>query len=130
MVRLLEKASAVIPVDQLWVNPDCGLKTRHWDETKKVLTEMVTAAQKMRAAVESPVNESFLFKIFLFFLVSTGGVGTLVVMNCFDFIFVGIFAFRYFLKRKVSVFKTPFVPLSPISVMANPATTGYRFYRG
>jgi len=56
MVRLLEKASAVIPIDQLWVNPDCGLKTRHWDETKKALIEMVAAAQEMRAAVESPVN--------------------------------------------------------------------------
>lgn len=56
MVKLLEKASAVIPTDQLWVNPDCGLKTRHWDETKKALIEMVAAAQKMRAAVESPVN--------------------------------------------------------------------------
>ncbi|WJS96227.1 5-methyltetrahydropteroyltriglutamate--homocysteine S-methyltransferase [Flavobacterium johnsoniae] len=56
MVRLLEKASAVIPVDQLWVNPDCGLKTRHWDETKKALIEMVNAAQEMRAAVENPVS--------------------------------------------------------------------------
>ena len=56
MVRLLEKASAVIPIDQLWVNPDCGLKTRHWDETKKALIEMVAAAQEMRAAVESSVN--------------------------------------------------------------------------
>ena len=56
MVRLLEKASAVIPIDQLWVNPDCGLKTRHWDETKKALIKMVSAAQEMRAAVESPVN--------------------------------------------------------------------------
>jgi len=56
MVKLLEKASAVIPIDQLWVNPDCGLKTRHWDETKRALIEMVAAAQEMRAAVESPVN--------------------------------------------------------------------------
>lgn len=56
MVKLLEKASAVIPVDQLWVNPDCGLKTRHWDETKKALIAMVTAAQEMRAAVEYPVS--------------------------------------------------------------------------
>ncbi|MFV5698190.1 5-methyltetrahydropteroyltriglutamate--homocysteine S-methyltransferase [Flavobacterium sp. ZT3R17] len=53
MVKLLEKASAVIPVDQLWVNPDCGLKTRHWDETKKALIEMVAAAQEMRIAVEN-----------------------------------------------------------------------------
>ncbi|MFV5694533.1 5-methyltetrahydropteroyltriglutamate--homocysteine S-methyltransferase [Flavobacterium sp. LB3P122] len=51
MVKLLEKASAVIPVDQLWVNPDCGLKTRHWDETKRALIEMVAAAQEMRIAV-------------------------------------------------------------------------------
>ncbi|KAF2339972.1 5-methyltetrahydropteroyltriglutamate--homocysteine S-methyltransferase [Flavobacterium tistrianum] len=56
MVRLLEKASAVIPIDQLWVNPDCGLKTRHWDETKKALIEMVAAAQEMRTAVENPVT--------------------------------------------------------------------------
>lgn len=53
MVKLLEKASAVIPVDQLWVNPDCGLKTRHWDETKKALIEMVAAAQQMRIAAEN-----------------------------------------------------------------------------
>lgn len=51
MVKLLEKASAVIPVDQLWVNPDCGLKTRHWEETKKALIEMVAAAKEMRVAV-------------------------------------------------------------------------------
>lgn len=51
MVKLLEKAAAVIPVDKLWVNPDCGLKTRHWDETKKALIAMVAAAQEMRIAV-------------------------------------------------------------------------------
>jgi 5-methyltetrahydropteroyltriglutamate--homocysteine methyltransferase len=53
MVYLLEKAAAVIPADQLWVNPDCGLKTRHWDETKKALIEMVAAAKQMRVAVEN-----------------------------------------------------------------------------
>ena len=52
MVHLLKKAAAVIPINQLWVNPDCGLKTRHWDETKKSLTEMVAAAKEMRIAVE------------------------------------------------------------------------------
>lgn len=56
MVKLLEKASAVIPVDQLWVNPDCGLKTRHWEETKKALIEMVAAAKEMRVAVETNVT--------------------------------------------------------------------------
>ncbi len=48
MVDLLKKAKAVIPADQLWVNPDCGLKTRHWDETKKALLEMVAAAKELR----------------------------------------------------------------------------------
>ncbi|WP_281323191.1 5-methyltetrahydropteroyltriglutamate--homocysteine S-methyltransferase [Flavobacterium aestivum] len=55
MVQLLEKASAVVPIDQLWVNPDCGLKTRHWAETKKALVEMVAAAKEMRVAVEANV---------------------------------------------------------------------------
>ena len=55
MVHLLEKAAAVIPADQLWVNPDCGLKTRHWDETKKALIEMVNAAKKMRIAAKNTV---------------------------------------------------------------------------
>ena len=56
MVFLLEKARAVIPSAQLWVNPDCGLKTRHWDETKKALTEMVAAAKVLREYVEEAVT--------------------------------------------------------------------------
>jgi 5-methyltetrahydropteroyltriglutamate--homocysteine methyltransferase len=48
MIHLLKKAKAVIPSEQLWVNPDCGLKTRGWDETKKALIEMVEAAKEMR----------------------------------------------------------------------------------
>lgn len=48
MVRLLDKASAVIPVQQLWVNPDCGLKTRDWPETEAALRQMVRAAQVLR----------------------------------------------------------------------------------
>lgn len=51
MVNLLEKAQAVIPANQLWVNPDCGLKTRHWDETKKALIEMVNAAKEVRETI-------------------------------------------------------------------------------
>lgn len=51
MIALMEKAKAVIPVDQLWVNPDCGLKTRHWEETKKALTEMVEAAKELRLLI-------------------------------------------------------------------------------
>ncbi|MBX3253010.1 MAG: 5-methyltetrahydropteroyltriglutamate--homocysteine S-methyltransferase [Chitinophagaceae bacterium] len=54
MIRLMEKAKAVIPADQLWVNPDCGLKTRGWDETKAALLEMVNAARHLRQQV--PVN--------------------------------------------------------------------------
>ena len=50
MVRLLQKASAVIPPANLWVNPDCGLKTRGWTETEAALKNMVAAAQQMRAA--------------------------------------------------------------------------------
>ncbi|WP_438711794.1 5-methyltetrahydropteroyltriglutamate--homocysteine S-methyltransferase [Aquimarina muelleri] len=46
MVQLLKKAQDVIPANQLWVNPDCGLKTRHWDETKKALIAMVEASKE------------------------------------------------------------------------------------
>ena len=61
MITLLKKAKAVIPSGQLWVNPDCGLKTRGWDETKKALIEMVEAAKEMRKAepvlaVEPQIN--------------------------------------------------------------------------
>lgn len=49
MVALLKKAAEVIPPDQLWVNPDCGLKTRGWAETKESLIRMVEAAQQMRS---------------------------------------------------------------------------------
>ena len=51
MIALMDKAKAVIPADQLWVNPDCGLKTRHWDETKKALVEMVNAAKELRLLI-------------------------------------------------------------------------------
>jgi 5-methyltetrahydropteroyltriglutamate--homocysteine methyltransferase len=55
MVALMEKAKAVIPGDQLWVNPDCGLKTRNWPETKKALIAMVEAAATLRKAVSEPI---------------------------------------------------------------------------
>jgi len=48
MQNLLEKAAAVLPVENLWVNPDCGLKTRGWRETKAALENLVTAAKIMR----------------------------------------------------------------------------------
>ena len=49
MVDLLRKAKAVVPAKQLWVNPDCGLKTRAWPETKAALKGMVEAAKILRA---------------------------------------------------------------------------------
>lgn len=51
MVKLLEKAQKVIPAEQLWVNPDCGLKTRHWEETQRALIEMIKAAKAIRETV-------------------------------------------------------------------------------
>jgi len=50
MVQLLEKASERIPDERLWVNPDCGLKTRGWPETEAALVNMVAAARQLRAA--------------------------------------------------------------------------------
>lgn len=46
---LLRKAAQSIPAERLWVNPDCGLKTRAWPETRQALTNMVLAAQRLRA---------------------------------------------------------------------------------
>ena len=48
MAALLRKATQQIPVERLWVNPDCGLKTRGWAETQAALTNMVTAARQLR----------------------------------------------------------------------------------
>lgn len=48
MANLLRKAAKRIPVQQLWANPDCGLKTRAWPETKGALEHMVTAAKQLR----------------------------------------------------------------------------------
>lgn len=44
---LLEKAATVIPAERLWVNPDCGLKTRQWPEVEAALRNMVEAAKKL-----------------------------------------------------------------------------------
>ncbi|MBT9613937.1 MAG: 5-methyltetrahydropteroyltriglutamate--homocysteine S-methyltransferase [Burkholderiales bacterium] len=49
MTGLLEKATCVIPAENLWVNPDCGLKTRDWRETEAALANLVEAAKRMRA---------------------------------------------------------------------------------
>jgi 5-methyltetrahydropteroyltriglutamate--homocysteine methyltransferase len=49
MQCLLERACEVIPAERLWVNPDCGLKTRGWPETEAALVNMVQAAKALRA---------------------------------------------------------------------------------
>ena len=46
---LLEQAAARIPAERLWVNPDCGLKTRDWPETRAALANMVAAARALRS---------------------------------------------------------------------------------
>ncbi|HVW46628.1 MAG TPA: 5-methyltetrahydropteroyltriglutamate--homocysteine S-methyltransferase [Solirubrobacterales bacterium] len=49
--KLLELAEARVGRERLWVNPDCGLKTRRWEEVRPALTNMVAAAERRRAAV-------------------------------------------------------------------------------
>ncbi|WP_374980117.1 5-methyltetrahydropteroyltriglutamate--homocysteine S-methyltransferase [Pseudomonas solani] len=49
MAGLLRKAAERIPAERLWVNPDCGLKTRAWPETEAALVNMVAAARQLRA---------------------------------------------------------------------------------
>ncbi|MFA5529838.1 MAG: 5-methyltetrahydropteroyltriglutamate--homocysteine S-methyltransferase [Thiohalomonadaceae bacterium] len=49
MVRLMELAAGRIPAERLWVNPDCGLKTRGWPEVDAALRNMVAAARQLRA---------------------------------------------------------------------------------
>ncbi|WNF45634.1 5-methyltetrahydropteroyltriglutamate--homocysteine S-methyltransferase [Pseudomonas sp. SG20056] len=49
MANLLRKAAQRIPLERLWVNPDCGLKTRAWPETEAALINMVAAARQLRS---------------------------------------------------------------------------------
>lgn len=53
MEKLLEKACELLPQEHIWVNPDCGLKTRDWPETKEALVNMVNTARKMRGKVKA-----------------------------------------------------------------------------
>ena len=48
MVRLMRKAQGVLPPEHLWINPDCGLKTRNWPEVEQSLRNMVEAAHILR----------------------------------------------------------------------------------
>lgn len=58
MIFLIQKAMKVIPPRQLWINPDCGLKTRAWPETKAALQAMVKAARDLRKSVKHTVEIS------------------------------------------------------------------------
>lgn len=53
IVDLMTKAAAKIPAERLWVNPDCGLKTRQWNEVLPALHNMVTAAMVLRTTIDS-----------------------------------------------------------------------------
>jgi 5-methyltetrahydropteroyltriglutamate--homocysteine methyltransferase len=57
LVHLLERAGDVVPLERLWVNPDCGLKTRNWSETEAALRNMVEAARRLRAQASSATPE-------------------------------------------------------------------------
>jgi len=50
MRDLIVEAAKRIPVEQLWVNPDCGLKTRGWREVEPALKNLVEAAREARCA--------------------------------------------------------------------------------
>ncbi len=50
IVQLMKKAAERIPAQRLWINPDCGLKTRQWEEVIPALTNMVAAAKTLRAS--------------------------------------------------------------------------------
>ena len=51
MVQLMKLAAERVPAERLWVNPDCGLKTRQWAEVTPALANMVAAARALRATL-------------------------------------------------------------------------------
>lgn len=55
IAALLRQARRVFPADRLWVNPDCGLKTRRWEEVRPALAAMVAAARRLRAERDESV---------------------------------------------------------------------------
>jgi 5-methyltetrahydropteroyltriglutamate--homocysteine methyltransferase len=54
MMDLIRRMAQVLRVEQLWVNPDCGLKTRQWPEVEASLRNMVLAARRLREELASP----------------------------------------------------------------------------
>jgi len=55
--HLIEKALEVIPAENLWINPDCGLKTRNWEEVIPSLSAMVNAAKQVRDQIDGSLHE-------------------------------------------------------------------------
>jgi methionine synthase II (cobalamin-independent) len=51
--NLLRRAAELLDLEQIWVNPDCGLKTRGWKEVLPSLTAMVLAAPMMRKQISA-----------------------------------------------------------------------------
>jgi 5-methyltetrahydropteroyltriglutamate--homocysteine methyltransferase len=49
MAGLLRRAAEALPRERLWVNPDCGCKTRGWAEVKPAMANLVAAARRLRA---------------------------------------------------------------------------------
>ena len=58
IIDLINKASENIPSERLWINPDCGLKTRQWDEVLPALKNMVNAAKKLRDVEADKLREA------------------------------------------------------------------------
>jgi 5-methyltetrahydropteroyltriglutamate--homocysteine methyltransferase len=56
IAALIDAAVEALPAGQLWVNPDCGLKTRRWDEVRPALANMVAATRDARARLEEPAD--------------------------------------------------------------------------
>lgn len=56
MCQLLRKAMGLLPAGNLWVNPDCGLKTRQWAETREALVNMVHAAKVLRLELQNSIG--------------------------------------------------------------------------
>jgi len=54
LVARLQEVLRVIPKERVWVNPDCGLKTRRWEEVHPALEHMVAAAHTVRRALFEP----------------------------------------------------------------------------
>lgn len=53
--KLLDRACELLPIENIWVNPDCGLKTRDWPETKLAIDNLVASAKKMRVKLVQEV---------------------------------------------------------------------------